>query len=745
MPKIAIVWEKESGEKTQQLFQNLCLRAGIRIEDYIELYLNNKDVRLTLINYKPNLIIGLGNEPLKYFTGNFGITKWRGSILESNVGIKFLPVIDPGKCFKQWTLSHILLVDLKKGKKESEFPELKRKERHFEINPTFDKVITTLQKFTTNSKPLTIDLETYYNVGLIRCLGITDSDNFGICIPFLESHAPYWLEKQEVEIWLALYPLLTSGRMVAQNAQFELSQLSAYTLGNVNIYMCTMRAHGLLYPEFPHSLAFTTSTYTDMVYYKDDGKISDDKGRGFEQLQIYNCRDIVATHEVFEEETKELKEIGLYNFYHEFEAPLTMTLWKMQERGVKIDLDLLKKEQERVGHLRYKGPKLIEKMGELEQLDKELTELVGFQLNVKSNKQMIAFIKSIGLKPKKVTKKRKDGTTYRAETADEQAMEDLYKANPDIPALSKVMEVRRLRTLRETFLELKLTVDGRLTTNYGITETGRLSSKENLFGIGANLQNIPKRRGKFIRRLFIPDKGKVLIKADLSQAEARVVAWLARDINYINMFKSGKDIHTLYASLIFGQSYESITETLRDKAKILRHAKNYNMGPRTMAISLGITMKEAKYLIAEDDKLFPNIKGVFYANAEEQLRKNRTLTTPFGRKRTFFDRWSNNMLREAYAYIPQSTVADYINRAMIKLDYCLPKEANLLAQIHDEILLQCYPYQVEEVYKLLKKHTEIEIIVGGEPLIIPLDVEIGPNWADVIDYKEWLNEKNNTN
>ena len=350
----------------------------------------------------------------------------------------------------------------------------------------------------------------------------------------------------------------------------------------------------------------------------------------------------------------------------------------------------------------------------------------------------ILFIKELGLKPKMKTKKRKDGTTYRAETADEQAMEDLFKANPHIKSLAKAMEVRRLRTLRETFLELKLTAEGRLTTNYGITETGRLSSKENLFGIGANLQNIPKRRGKFIRRLFIPDEGKVLIKADLSQAEARVVAWIARDINYKNMFKSGKDIHTLYASLIFKKPYEDITETLRDKAKILRHAKNYNMGPKTMGISLGITIKEAKYLIQEDDKLFPNIKEIFYKEVEGQLRKDRTLTTPFGRKRTFFDRWSDGMLREAYAYIPQSTVADYINRGLVELDHCLPDGVDLLIQVHDEIVLQCYPEQVEEVSALARKVIERTIIIGGEELIIPLDIEVGSNWADVLELDKWL-------
>ena len=176
------------------------------------------------------------------------------------------------------------------------------------------------------------------------------------------------------------------------------------------------------------------------------------------------------------------------------------------------------------------------------------------------------------------------------------------------------MRVRQLRTLRETFLEMKLSPDGRIRTSYGLTETGRLSSSEDLFGVGANLQNIPKRKGKWIRAMFVPDDGKILFKADGKQAEAVVVAYRSKDPNYKRIIKSS-DVHKSYAALLFDKEFKNVTDKERERAKKFRHARNYGMGPILLGLELGISRSEAEQLIFLDNQAFPNIEGYFWKKA----------------------------------------------------------------------------------------------------------------------------------
>ena len=733
-----------------RLLTNLLLRAGIRRD---ECYITNvikirpKDNRvenLALLGLKPedfyeelyqeidqvkpNVIIALGNIALKALTGEQDILKWRGSVLQTHikrVTYKVIPSLHPAFCLRQWAMTYILTFDLKKARKESTSRVLIRLKRNFIINPSFDTIINyltnLLHKLEHSKIPISMDIETYTKQPVIRCLGLTTKINKAICIPFVNAYRPIWTKKEEKEIWLYLYKILThkNALLVGQNFSFEMHQLAPYTMGNMYPWIDTMRAHALIYPEFKHDLGFINSMYTDLPFFKDDGKTSDERIIPFEQLMEYNCKDVVATLESALKMIRELKEMNMWKFYCEFDNPLQRTLWKMEKRGVRIDVPKLATFYERI-------------QKEIDKLQEELENEIGYKLNVKSSKQMIKFLYEDLNLPKK--RNRQTGNL----SANEEVLTELYKKYPHIKALHLVIEIRRRRTLRDTFLDMNLSEDKRIRTSYGTTETGRLSSKKNLYGIGANLQNIPKRKGKWIREIFIPDEEKVLIKADLSQAEARVVAWLANDPNYKDMFKSGKDIHRLYASLIFNVPYEEINDAQREKAKLLRHAKNYNMGPGQMAKHLGITITEARRLIAEDDKIFPNINGVFYTMVQRCLQRDRTLTTPFGRKRTFFDRWGDQLLREAYAYIPQSTVADYLNKGLIELNLSLPEGADILMQVHDEVVLQCYPDQVEKVAKLLRKHIERELVINNDTLVIPLDIEVGFNWAEVMDLNKWL-------
>ena len=683
---------------------------GLQIRDfYPELYAEVNRV-------KPNVIIALGNTPLEALTGLTSITKYRGSILEglpAIAGTKIVPSLHPAACLRTYTWTHILKFDLKRALAQSTYPDICRVDRTYIINPTFDQILEELDRLMS-AEYLSVDLETYMRSGLIRTVGLGDSSTRAFCIPILNKMTPIWSEVEEKEIWLRLYLLLTNPeiKIIAQNAQFELTQLKPFTEGRMQIWMDTLRSHAITYPEMPHSLAFLNSIYTDLPFYKDDGKVSDEGSSSFNTLQIYNCKDVCVTYEIAMKLEDELKESKLWSFYHTQDVPLMHTLHRIQMHGVLIDQQKLAQNK-------------IDITAKIEKLDKLFLDSVGYPVNPKSHKQMTTFLydkdKGLGL-----PKKFKHGTANL--TANEEALTDLYHKTGRAE-VKLLLETRQLRTLKETFLEMKLSPDGRIRTSYGVTETGRLSSSADVFDVGANLQNIPKRKGEWIREMFIPDPGKIWVKADLKQADARVVAWLADDRVLKKLFNSGEDIHKQVAALMFNKPVSDITKEERELAKRAVHSTNYGIGPVTFAKNAGITKQKAEICISDYMRTFPNVRSVFQANVDIALRQNRTLITPFGRKRVFFDRYSDTLLREAYAYVPQSFVADYINLALAGLETELPEGANLLLQVHDEIDLQCYPSDLELVKSLLRKHIERPIFVYTDYLTIPLDISSGPNWA----------------
>ena len=318
------------------------------------------------------------------------------------------------------------------------------------------------------------------------------------------------------------------------------------------------------------------------------------------------------------------------------------------------------------------------------------------------------------------------------ETTDEEALRGLaqkYKS----PIFDLILKIRHNRKLLGTYLSDKGGADGRIRCSYiiGGTETGRLSSRESVFGSGTNLQNIPK---GVCRRMFIADEGKVFVQADLSQAEARVVAYLAEEERLIDLFGRGVDIYKYVASWVFNKPIEEITtggkESDREKAKHLIHASNYGIGPRTFAHVAGIKEAEAKVLLQKYFDTFPKIKA-WQLRTQSTLGRTKTVRTPMGRKRTFFGRWGDQLFREAYAFIPQSTVADVLNLAMIRFNKILP-DVEIMLQIHDAFVIQVSESALRSDWvNALMEAFDIEIVIGGRKLKIPVDIKVGPNWEDM--------------
>jgi len=254
---------------------------------------------------------------------------------------------------------------------------------------------------------------------------------------------------------------------------------------------------------------------------------------------------------------------------------------------------------------------------------------------------------------------------------------------------------------------------------------GRISVTGN-----TNLQNIPK---GVCRRMFVADDGKVFIEADLSQAEARVVAYLSEEERLVRLFEEGKDIHKYVASWIFNKSVEEVTtggkESEREIAKHLIHASNYGIGPRTFAKVAGVSEKEAKRLLERYFDTFPNIRA-WHLKTQAQLERSRTMTTPMGRKRTFFGIWGDTLFREAYSYVPQSTVADILNLALIRFNGMLLDE-EIMLQVHDAFVVQTYKESVQSTVRRLKEAFNIPVYIGGKTLVIPVEMKMGENWQDM--------------
>lgn len=231
-----------------------------------------------------------------------------------------------------------------------------------------------------------------------------------------------------------------------------------------------------------------------------------------------------------------------------------------------------------------------------------------------------------------------------------------------------------------------------------------------------------------VKKLFLPDLGYIIIDCDLAQADAQVVAWEADDNELKAIFKDPTaDLHSENAKTIFGQ----LTKRNRQLAKAGVHATNYGAKPRTLAAALGVTIHEAERFQRIWFNAHPRIR-IWQTEVDTQLARNRTVTNKFGNRRYYFDR-IENILPEALAWIPQSTVALVINRALVNVDRELINQVEPLMQVHDSLVMQVKKSAYPAVLPALKKCMEI-VVPYDDPLIIPVGIEASEkSWGDVIE------------
>jgi DNA polymerase-1 len=414
---------------------------------------------------------------------------------------------------------------------------------------------------------------------------------------------------------------------------------------------------------------------------------------------------------------EDVKQAGLTNLYEEVDLPLVPVLARMEQAGVKIDTAALAKMSTELER---------ESMAKA----KEIHELAGTEFNIGSPKQLgdILFNRLNLPKPVKYGKGRTIST----------AVDVLETLAEEHPIARKVLDYRQLTKLKSTYVDtlpaLIKPSTGRLHTTFyqAGTATGRLSSAN------PNLQNIPIRTelGRGIRAAFIAEPGHVLLTADYSQIELRLLAHFSRDPLLVEAFRRGDDIHTLTASQVFGVPPLMVTPDHRRQAKVVNFGIVYGLSAFGLSQNLGIEPAEAKLFIAN---YFEKYKGVraFIDKTLEEARRDLKVRTLHGRIRPIPDINSKNFTQRGFAERTavntplQGTAADLIKIAMIRIDTALQKEGfktRMTLQVHDELVVELPPGELGTIRPLVKEQME-----KVYPLEVPLvaDIGVGPNWRDL--------------
>ena len=660
---------------------------------------------------KPNVVVALGNEALAALFNHRGVTDWRGSILwHHRLSVKVIPTVHPAMVMRQWDYAPLVLFDLRRVLEESKTPTHSPTHRDFTLAPPFEQVMREMERLR-KCKRIAFDVETVGTA--MSCIAFADSPFSAISIPFTFSKGTnsinVWTLEEEYAILQKIKELMEDEKVekIAQNAQFDCIILLINPPGIKvrGLVVDTMCAHHTVYPELPKGLDVLCSIYTRQPYYKHMSSSGNDV-----EFWKYNCTDACVTYESAIAIEKEMREFTTHEFYYRIVHPLIPILMEMQMRGVRVNQQV-----------RLEGAAQCTR--EVAEAQAKLNELVGRDVNVMSPKQLKQLLYVDMHLPPRIS--RMSGK----ETTDEEALISLSHRYPS-GMFDLILSIRKNRKLLGTYL----TDEGeRIRCSYviGGTKTGRLSSRESLFGGGTNLQNIP--RG-VCRRMFIPDEGKVFIESDLSQAEARVVAYLSGEDKLIELFEKGGDIHRQVAGWIYGKDTESVRKEERELSKRLVHASNYGIGTRTFAHHSGVSEGEARMLLQKYFDTFPHIKA-WQLSIQAQLGKRRVMETPMGRKRMFFGRWGDQLFREAYSYVPQSTVADVLNYALIRF-HNIQKEkewhrAEVMLQVHDSFVVQCDVGTERLVIEEMRKAFNIPLTVGKYRFVIPVEIKMGRNWDEM--------------
>jgi len=453
--------------------------------------------------------------------------------------------------------------------------------------------------------------------------------------------------------------------------------------------------------------------------------ITDLLGKGTRQITFaqvpvrvaadYAGADALMTYRLVDAIERQLRQRGLYDLFSTIEMPLVPVLTAMELAGIRVDPDFLRSMAETLAQ-------------QLRALERNVYTAVGHEFNINSTRQLADVL----FKDLHLPTARKTRTGY---SVDAEVLEGLRGQHE---AVEYILEYRQLLKLKSTYVDGLLALidpqDGRVHTSFNqtVTSTGRLSSSE------PNLQNIPVRTevGRQIRRAFVADTGFVLLAADYSQVELRILAHITREPRLVEAFRRGEDVHAATAATLYGVPITEVTPAQRRLGKTLNFAIIYGQSPYGLSRVADISVEDAAQFIRNYEATFPGVKR-YVEETLEKARTNGYVETLLGRRRYLPDMASlppaqrQAAEREAINMPIQGTNADIIKIAMVRLHRSfadLGLRTRMILQVHDELVFEVPEDELELVRGIVRATME-----GAMELIVPLHVEIrvGKNWYEV--------------
>lgn len=712
--------------------------------------------------YEPKVVVFLGQRAVSAFKPDCtDIEAERGQPFLLSNTTPALCTWHPRDIFKQFSHNILAIADLTKAFKYSK-QGWKEPLLNLNFQPTFQEVISTLQRFLDTKAYLSFDIETDHDLKL-TCIGFAYNPTNAITIPFVKSNSErYWSHTEEKAIWPLLTKVLESCPLLGHNACHFESRVLGLVYGiNAHIVGDTMFAHWECYAELLKSLGFCSSLYTDFPYWKDvlkqarSGKLP--RWKEFE----YNAKDCAITLQVAYAIKDEFKDRpAAVESHYRFNVRISRAFQYMSIRGVVLDKPLLDK-------------RLTDLRAEADGLHLQLTCEAGKEINVRSPKQVKEWLyNDLKLPPQYKVVKDEDGNHEEKESADYLSLLYLARSFPTLPAILTAARLRKLYKRISSLAQYQARPTGRISWDFNCvgTETGRASGYKPLDGCGVQPQNVDRKD----RDLFKADDGLLWLKADLEGADSWTVAAQCAalgDSTMLEDLKAGvKPAQALAIAHLFGHhlisapasEIASYKKQLKDATKheeesrgpgratynvmkAVSHGSNYGMQKHTMHQNIFKTSAGELWIDPEDCVRFQNLylkryKGIVkvHESMVHLMNSQGYLDSFGGTRRYFMGRKDNMMVRTMLSHIPQANTSYTTNRLIERVFYWSenryannPRRLIMepVNQVHDETDLLLPAGQLDYCRELFWKMVDIPCECWGVKFTIPFEANYGPNWG----------------
>lgn len=736
----------------------------------------------------------------------FDVKTWELASQQSSDTVLLIPTHHPGHLLRnRWTksgkgkadISAVWVDDLSKAQRlsvEGWNPPAER----FNLDPSTADIQNYVDSRLEDKSLIAVDIETtgFSPAGSrIVCVGLAHTSEDAIVVPFVDAGGiDRWTPREEREVVSHLNRLFVNGGgLMFQNALFDIPFLRAkgFNIPAEALKHDTLLLHHAVTPELPHNLGFIVSQYGDTPYWKDEFQNRDTTIVRMDQevLRRYNARDCVVLHQVLTPLLEDLNEVEALDVYTEESIALVDPILEMMSTGVKFDpkrRNVVRRRLEEeiaekelglrtLGHLppafnlssdddlrlflfgiasaKYDKADELESKKPGTKVHAALTALADIRQNT------TPLYEVGGFKPRrtdngKITVNKQGRLSLQRHLQNRMAELNRFKRpspkhateQTEIDNLLLWLEMfndyTELQKIHSTYMDFPVEEDGRIHTKFKIhgTATGRLSSNS------PNLQNIPKRKGSDIRSFFVAEDGFVILSADYSNLEVKVLAYETGDPPLIDIVDGGLNMHDVNTQVLFGLTPEDeMWKPGRAAAKIFMFGSlAYGGGDREIYEKVILDVPQlrltfSEFVAAKERYMEAHPVYVEWREAiTKEVTASRQVRNAFGRVRTFYGN-ARDIVKEALNFPIQSAAASIINRATVRIWRRLRAgnfRSRLQAQIHDELRFEVANDELADVAKLVKEEMERPLNFRGRTRSFQTSMEVGPNWADLTAYSE---------